>query len=148
VLPGSRFGDAVRAAVGAQAASDPGVEIDIADELDEMPVRPELAITVHRVVLEALTNVRRHAPDATEITVVARAENGQVVLEIRNDGAHGRTVDRSGPGYGLVGIAERVTALGGSVRTGRGHGRYWRVTAALPLDPGRIFTEPLAEGPR
>jgi signal transduction histidine kinase len=148
VLPGSRFGDAVRAAVDAQTAGHPDVEIDIAGELDGLPVRPELAITVHRVVLEALTNVRRHAPDATEIIVTARAESGHGVLEIRNDGAGGRTADRAGPGYGLVGIAERVTALGGSVRTGRGHGRYWRVTARLPLEPGRILTVPPVEGPR
>lgn len=148
ILPGSRFGDAVRAAVGTRSAADPVVDVDIADALDQMPVRPELAITVHRVVLEALTNVRRHATEATEVTVTARTESDDVVLEIRNNGVHGRPANRAGPGYGLVGLTERANALGGSVRAGAAQGRRWRVTARLPLEPGTVLAEPSAEGPR
>jgi signal transduction histidine kinase len=102
----------------------------MSEALDATAVPSDLAGTVNRIVLESMTNVRRHAPDATEVTVSARTADGHLVLEIRNDGARG---DRSGGGYGLVGMAERVGALGGSLHAGPEPGQRWRTTARLPL---------------
>jgi signal transduction histidine kinase len=150
VLPGSGFGDAVRKAVGdhgvAGATSTADITVDIADDLEELPVRPELAITAHRVVMEALTNIRRHAPAATRIGVSVGRDEGQVVVEISNDGVEARPANRSGSGFGLVGITERVTALGGGVHAGAAPGRCWHVVARLPLEPGRMLAEQLPEG--
>ena len=109
--PGANLGDAVRAAAGTSANPD------IAEELDQLVLPPQLATTVHRVVLEALTNVRRHAPGATEISVTARAEADDLVLEVRNDGVPASPVSAPG-GFGIIGMTERITVLGGSLRAG------------------------------
>lgn len=141
VMPGSGVGDAIRAAVEDHGALEPELDVEIAAELDGLTAPPELVITVHRLVLEALTNMRRHAPNATRVTVSATVDGGQLVLDIHNDGAGARTGNRAGSGYGLVGMAERVTALGGSLRAGPERGRSWRLTARLPLDRTGMLTE-------
>ncbi|HEX6340168.1 sensor histidine kinase [Umezawaea sp.] len=123
-LPSGTLGDAVRAAAGDQA------EVDVTEELDGMPVPSDLSSTVHRIVLESMTNVRRHAPGATAVEVSAYVDEGELVLDIRNDGVSG---DRGGDGYGLVGMAERVSSLGGALDAGPEPDNRWRTTAWLPL---------------
>jgi signal transduction histidine kinase len=129
------LGEAVREAVDDQAT------VDIPDGIADMLVPPELSATVNRVVLEALTNARRHAPDATEVLVTARVESGLLVLDVVNDGVTPRQPDRSGTGYGLIGMTERLSALGGTLRTGPESGHRWRITARMPLEPGRILSD-------
>lgn len=153
VLPGSRFGEAVRKAVddhGATSAVGPtravDVAVDIETEFEDLPVRPELAITAHRVVLEALTNIRKHAPAATRVDVAVGRDEGEVVVRISNDGVETRPANRAGSGFGLVGITERVTALGGGVQAGAAPDRRWQVVARLPLEPGRMLAEQLPGG--
>jgi signal transduction histidine kinase len=126
-LPSGTLGDAVRAAAGDQA------EVDVAEELDAMPVPSDLSSTVHRIVLESMTNVRRHAPNATSVEVSAHVDEGELVLDIRNDGVGGAG---SGDGYGLVGMAERVSSLGGTLDAGPEPDNRWRTTAWLPLSGG------------
>jgi signal transduction histidine kinase len=123
-LPGGTLGDAVR------AATDGHADVRMSEELDAMAVPSDLSSTVHRIVLESMTNVRRHAPNATEVEVAVDVDDGDLVLDIRNDGVGG---DRSGGGYGLVGMAERVAALGGNLDAGPEPGHRWRTTAWLPL---------------
>ena len=96
---------------------------------------PRVVATAYWLTLEALTNVRKHAPGATVITVDARtgetAFDPALELVITNDGvAAVRTGD---DGFGLVGMGERVREVGGTLRTGpTGDGR-WEVAARLPL---------------
>jgi len=123
-LPGGTLGDAVRAAADGQA------DVRMSEELNAMRVPADLSSTVHRIVLESMTNVRRHAPNATEVEVAVDVDDGDLVLDVLNDGVGG---DRSSGGYGLVGMAERVAALGGRLDTGPEPGRRWRTTAWLPL---------------
>ncbi|MFC0111831.1 sensor histidine kinase [Kibdelosporangium aridum] len=123
-LPSSSLGDIVR------SATSEAEEVDIPEDVNEMPVPPELASTIHRVMLEATTNARRHAPQSS-VTVVVRVANDEIVLDICNDMTS--TVEKP-PGYGLVGMTERVAALGGTLTAGPQPGNQWRVTARLPLD--------------
>src|SRR5262249_35055018 len=102
VLPGSGLDDAIRSAVDDHGAVDADLNVDIAAELTGVAVPPELAITAHRLVLEALTNVRRHAPDATQVTVRATLDGRHAIVDVHNDKAG----NGSGAGYGLVGMAE------------------------------------------
>ena len=132
LLPGAGLADAIRAAVATHGETGVALEVDVAAELDAVPTPPELAITAHRIVLESLTNVRRHAPDATRIGIHATVDGDHAVLDIHNDGLQTRQAHR-GAGYGLVGMAERVAALGGSLRAGADRNRHWRLTARLPL---------------
>src|SRR5690606_5430544 len=105
------------------------VTADVGPGLDELPDR--LAGVVHRVVQESLTNVRRHAPTARRVTVrVARSATLEVVVTDDGEAAQ----EPSAPGYGLVGMRERVEAAGGTLAVGpRASGAGWEVRAALPL---------------
>jgi signal transduction histidine kinase len=94
----------------------------------------EADATVYRLVLEALTNVRRHASGAAEVEVsIVRRPDANVELTISNSAA-GATrhpaMGRTG-GLGLAGIAERVRALGGTLTAGP-HEGGWRVQARIP----------------
>ncbi len=123
----------------AGAVPDPeGITVSLADGVAALTVPPETASTVQRVVMEAVTNVRRHAPRATEVRVELRTEHqpdgAWLIVEITNDGV-AAVLAGAPQGYGLVGMAERVTALGGNVHAGRRPARRWQVTARLPLVP-------------
>ncbi|WP_410566794.1 sensor histidine kinase [Amycolatopsis sp. cmx-4-61] len=123
---GAVLGDVVRAAAGSAA------RVDVAEELDQLPVPSPVATTVHRVVTEALTNVRRHAPGATDVAVSVRVEADELVLEVRNDGVPAASPSARG-GFGITGMTERLAMLGGRLTAGREAGARWRVVARFPL---------------
>ncbi|WP_067479370.1 helix-turn-helix transcriptional regulator [Actinomadura hibisca] len=77
---------------------------------------PEVTGAVYRVVREALTNGRRHAPGARSVVVVGRDGHG-VTVEVTDDGPVPVRSHQRG-GFGLVGMRERVETLGGSPRAG------------------------------
>ncbi|WP_306746593.1 sensor histidine kinase [Saccharothrix yanglingensis] len=124
--PGGALGDVLRTAAGDRASAH------VADDVEGLPLPPSVAGALHRVVLEALTNVRRHAPRAADVRVAARAEDGDLVVEVANDGV---PAGPRGGGYGLTGMAERVAALGGALEAGPRPGGRWLVTARVPLGP-------------
>ncbi|MBC9730608.1 sensor histidine kinase [Streptomyces sp. TRM68367] len=97
----------------------------------------EVQAGAFRVVQEALTNVRRHAGDATEITVRLDCAEGRLRVSVADDGRGGSQLpeDARGGGFGLVGLTERVTALGGSLHAGprAGAGYGWEVRAEFPV---------------
>jgi signal transduction histidine kinase len=99
-------------------------------DLDEVTALPEVVTTTHRLLTEAVTNARRHAPRASEVQVDIAVEHSWLVLEVVNDGA---AASPAQGGYGLIGMTERVTAVGGTVQAGPVDGRRWRVVARLPL---------------
>ncbi|KOG37277.1 histidine kinase [Streptomyces resistomycificus] len=101
---------------------------------DQLP--HEVQAAAYRVVQEALTNVRRHAADATEVTVALAYDGRALEVTVRDDGRGGTRLPPAarGGGFGLVGLTERVTALGGELRTGpRSDCRGWDITAILPV---------------
>ncbi|WP_290062875.1 sensor histidine kinase, partial [Amycolatopsis solani] len=121
-------------AVDRAVPDDERVHLDVSPDLAALPVAPEVVTTAHRLLTESLTNVRRHAPEATEVRVLVRHEPpGALRVEVVNDGA-ARPARRGG--YGLLGMAERVAAVGGTGDAGPAAGRRWRVAARLPLEPG------------
>ncbi|MEU6753512.1 histidine kinase [Spirillospora sp. NPDC046719] len=110
--------------------ADPPATLALAPDLGPLP--PEVAASVHRVVQESLTNVRKHAADAASVRVaVARAAGGSVEVSVRDDGqGRGRRLPSSG--FGLAGLSERVDALGGRLRAGPRPEGGWEVVALLP----------------
>ncbi|HEY8481461.1 MAG TPA: histidine kinase [Spirillospora sp.] len=107
----------------------PPAALTLAPDLGTLP--PEVAASAHRVVQEALTNVRKHAADAESVRVsVARADGG-VEVAVRNDGG-GRSRRLPSSGFGLTGLAERVDALGGRLHAGPRPEGGWEVVALLP----------------
>ncbi|ADB33511.1 histidine kinase [Kribbella flavida DSM 17836] len=125
---------------------DKAVRLRLAPELAGLSVAPETVSTVHRVLLESLTNVRKHAPDARRITVTVEpaADRHCLRVEVCNDGTRqGRGRNRhSADGYGLIGMSERIDALDGRLTVGE-HGEHgWRVLAELPLPGGVVAAQP------
>ncbi|MFF5922045.1 sensor histidine kinase [Streptomyces flavochromogenes] len=88
--------------------------------------------TVYRIVQESLTNIARHA-DATQASVRIAYRPDMVALQVDDDGK--ATPDTAPPpGMGLLGMRERVTALGGRFQAApRGDGGF-TVQAELPLE--------------
>ncbi|MFF1797110.1 sensor histidine kinase [Kitasatospora sp. NPDC058263] len=102
-------------------------------DLPERPVGREAGATVHRIVVEALTNVRRHAPAARSVTVSVRRLDGQrLELTVADDGGAVESPPRRRGGHGQSAQAARVEALGGTLDAGRA-GQGWLVTATFPL---------------
>lgn len=89
--------------------------------------------TAYRVVLEALTNVRRHAPQAGRVEVFAgRTADRAVEVSVADTAGPGSPAGtRRGGGTGLAGLAERVSALGGVLEAGP-YTQGWRVRCLLP----------------
>ncbi|MEU1166798.1 histidine kinase [Streptomyces sp. NPDC005921] len=104
---------------------DPGVS-------DGLPHETQAA--AFRVVQESLTNIRRHAADATYVDICLRDHVGRLEVTVADDG-RGRTqlpAAAHGGGFGLVGLQERVTALGGRLDAGPRGGVGWQVRAVFP----------------
>ncbi|MFJ9899376.1 sensor histidine kinase [Streptomyces sp. NPDC091280] len=99
---------------------------------DDLP--HEVQAAAFRVVQEALTNVRRHAADAAEVTVGLRRAGRRLEVTVTDDGRGGTQLPAAahGGGFGLVGLTERVTALGGELRAGPRSGGGWEVRAVFP----------------
>jgi signal transduction histidine kinase len=90
-----------------------------------------------RIVTEALTNALKHAPGAP-VTVEMRMAGSTLMVTVEN-GAPGPTrldLARSGGGYGLTGMRDRVLAHGGRFDAGPAGDGGWRVHAVLPASNG------------
>ncbi|WP_254126359.1 sensor histidine kinase [Amycolatopsis sp. CA-230715] len=111
-------------------------------ELDlDLPgtVPQEVARSALRLVQESLTNIGKHAADATEAVVLAHVSGGELHLWIRDDGrartpGEDRRPAGGSGGYGLIGMRERVELLHGRLDAGPAPNGGWRVEAWLPLE--------------
>jgi signal transduction histidine kinase len=127
LTPSPRIADL--ATLAGRPRGGPAVEVDISGDLAGLPASIETAI--YRLTQESVTNARRHARHATRIEVRIGADDSAVRLRVTDDGDHGPGAGTS-PGYGLVGMFERASLLGGVCQAGPNTGRGWTVTATLP----------------
>jgi signal transduction histidine kinase len=104
-----------------------------------MPLATSIDLSAYRIVQEALTNARRHAPGA-RVDVEMRYERSLLHIRVTDDGP-GPSMDSS-DGHGLQGIRERVAMVGGRVRTGASAAGGYFVEAELPVDLGSMEDEP------
>jgi signal transduction histidine kinase len=103
-------------------------------ELPNARVDSTAEVTAYFVVSEAITNARKHA-DATAIDVRATASRDVLRVEIVDDGRGGAA--ESG-GSGLLGLRDRVEAIGGSFEVDSADGRGTRIVAVLPTTPASV----------
>lgn len=107
-----------------------GMPLRVEGELPE-DLTPGVALTVHRVTQEALTNVLRHARDVTEVVLAVDRDGDGLMVEVTDDGRPAGFTE--GAGSGLVGMRERAALHGGRVSTGpRPGGRGYAVRLELP----------------
>jgi signal transduction histidine kinase len=108
------------------AAASP-VPVDVAAEDVALP--PAARVTAYFVCAEALANVVKHA-GARTAHIAVRRRDGAIVVEVRDDGVGGAD---PGAGSGLRGLADRVEALGGTLRVESPPGRGTLLAAEIPL---------------
>lgn len=115
------------------AAGGAVARLHLDGDMTGLPV--EVSTSAYRVVMEALTNTRQHAPEARTVEVQLTRTGRQLSVRVGNDGPAPRPpTPRERPGYGLVGLTERVRAVGGMITAGPGVGGGWVVDAVLPLE--------------
>jgi signal transduction histidine kinase len=85
---------------------------------------------IYYLVAEAITNVAKYA-HATGVSVEVERSNGIATVVVSDDGVGGA---EPGPGSGLVGLADRVEALGGRLHVESPPGRGTRLSAEIPCD--------------
>ncbi|MFK3981833.1 sensor histidine kinase [Micromonospora sp. NPDC050397] len=113
-------------------SATPTARLFVDGPLDGIPV--EVSTSGYRVVMEALTNVRQHASGARLVDVSVRRTPDWLVVRVTDDGEAPRhTGPRGHHGYGLVGLTERIRAVGGQFSAGPGVDGGWIVDAVLPL---------------
>jgi signal transduction histidine kinase len=99
------------------------------------PLDPGVELAAYRIVQEALTNARRHAPGAAVDVELRYADDG-LHLRIRDNGPGPQpdAPDRASGagGHGLLGMRERAAAVGGTLQTGPAPGGGFLVEAVLP----------------
>jgi signal transduction histidine kinase len=107
-----------------------GLEVELEVEGEPRPLPPGMDLSAYRIVQEALTNAVRHAGPG-RARVLVRYGDGEVRLEVRDDGVGARS--GNGAGHGLVGMRERVNLFGGDLDAGPRPDGGFAVTARLPL---------------
>ncbi|MEO6493664.1 MAG: histidine kinase [Ilumatobacteraceae bacterium] len=112
-----------------EGAPGPRVQVEMRGQLDDL--RPGVQAALFRVAQEAVTNVNLHAVHAGRVAVSVVGGHDTVHLEVTDDGDRVAVVGRPG-GYGLVGMQERVTLLGGTFQAGPRQQRGWTVQASIP----------------
>jgi signal transduction histidine kinase len=101
---------------------------------DVVMLDPGIELTAYRLVQEALTNARRHAPGAA-VDVELHYTRDALHLRVRDNGP-GRPTEDTAPGHGLLGMRERAATVGGTLWTGASPTGGFVVEAALPTGTG------------
>ncbi len=110
-----------------------GLPLKVEIQGERVPMPPGVDLAAYRIIQEALTNVVRHGGSAS---TRVRLRFGDLDLEVtvEDDGPGAR--NGVGAGHGLLGMRERVALYGGTLETGSGEHRGFRVHARLPFREG------------
>jgi signal transduction histidine kinase len=108
----------------------PQVRIQLSPGLDDL--RPSLSSAIYRLAQESITNAVRHARNASRVDVTVEADDDEIRLVVLDDGTTSTYDPSATVGYGLLGMAERASLMGGSLNAGPRPAGGWSVTAVLP----------------
>lgn len=119
------------------------------------PLPDVLELTAYRILQESLTNVVKHAPGAA-VRVRFEERRGSLTIDITDDGGHpgtpyhgaGTAAGGLSAGHGLLGMRERVAAVGGDLAAGPLPDGGFRVRAVIPLETGATGDDPGTAGRR
>ncbi|WP_369215053.1 sensor histidine kinase [Streptomyces flavofungini] len=128
LAPAAGLADVDRLAATTTAA---GVRVDVRWLGERRPLPPDIDLSAFRIVQESVTNVVRHAATGS-CTVTVEYRDEEITISIEDEG-RGTAAPAHGPGYGLVGMGERVALLHGDFAAAPRPGGGFRVTARLPL---------------
>jgi signal transduction histidine kinase len=111
-----------------------GTPAELIEDGDPALASPVVGRTAYRIVREALTNVRKHAPGA-QVTVQVSYGESQVRLTIRNTpptGPPSSALAGTGSGVGIANLRQRIELVHGTLRAGRAPDGGFSVEATLP----------------
>jgi signal transduction histidine kinase len=116
------------------------VTLELADLPDRFPAAVQLS--AYRIVQESLTNVIRHAGPAPTVDITVAVDGHRLIIDITNTFEVTPTDSAPTPlpasGFGIAGMGERATLLGGSLTAGPELPDRYRVHAWLPLEPEQL----------
>jgi len=116
-----------------EGVKDAGLEVAFSVLGVQPDVPPGVGLVVYRVIQEGLTNIIRHA-NAKHAEVSLMYLPDSIDIRIEDDGAPAPNTPQRGDGHGLMGMRERVAAVGGSVSCGgKQAGKGWEIHAEIPL---------------
>ncbi len=107
------------------------LDVTLTLEGEAPEVSPSVGLAAYRVMQEALTNVLRHAPKAN-VKALVSYDPDEIELQIVDDGEGVDEERTPSVGHGIVGMRERVAAVGGRVDVGPDNGG-WMVHAFIPI---------------
>lgn len=118
--------------IDALAAGPGKPAVQVTRSGDLATVNPAVGSAVYRIAQESITNARRHASNAKTVQVEIDGQHDQVVVTVTDDGDP--PTSKSTAGFGLIGMTERATLLGGTLQAGPAPNGGWHVSATLPRD--------------
>ena len=130
--------EALSEAVSDWQGRNPGIQCTFECTGELAGLGERINITVYRIVQECLTNITKHA-GATRVSVSLANKSGKLQLEVQDDG-RGSEQSPPGNGLGLIGMRERVEALGGEFRLQTAAGDGYGLTIIIPVT-GKERTE-------
>lgn len=110
-----------------------GLRVELVDDVRASGLCPVVGRAAYRVVQESLTNAARHAPGST-VRVEVDCGPATVVVRVANTATDAPRDGVTGGGTGLVGLAERVSSLGGRISAGPRPDGGFAVHAVFPVD--------------
>jgi signal transduction histidine kinase len=113
-----------------------GLDVALSTTGDLQAVPSAVSVSAYRIVQEALTNVVRHS-GAKHANVTVAADQNELTLQVVDDGSAGASAPETSGGRGLLGMRERVEALGGRITTAPEPGGGFAVRASIPTTKGR-----------
>jgi signal transduction histidine kinase len=105
-----------------------GLQVGVEVRGEPRPLRSGTDLAAYRVIQEGLTNVLRHAGEATAAVAIDWAED--LVITVTDDG---RRAPGGPPGRGLLGLRERLALDGGTLVAGPRPGGGWQLRAVIPV---------------
>ncbi|MGO9321276.1 MAG: sensor histidine kinase [Solirubrobacteraceae bacterium] len=123
------------------ATSQAGVPTRVRISGDRRPLPATVDLAAYRIVQESLTNVLRHAAGASALVAIRYADQ-EMTISVEDDGrapirgTRATNGHQRAPGHGILGMRERVHALGGELDAGPREDGGFRVSARLPVVTG------------
>jgi two-component system sensor histidine kinase UhpB len=109
----------------------PNVDFDVQLAAPDEAIGETARETIYRIVQESVSNAVRHGKPGHVRVEVMKTDVGEILASVSDDG-RGANIG-SDAGYGLIGMRERVAAVGGQIDIATGDGG-WTVTARVPSE--------------
>lgn len=112
-------------------ATHPNVDLEVDGEVTDLS--PAASLACYRIIQECLSNARKHAPGSHVAVRVSRTRD-ELSVEVRNTAPTRQTEPQPGPGgFGVLGMRERASMLGGWLDSGSTDEGGWRTHASIPI---------------